>query len=162
MVGKNVESYPDIVKTAYLDGNIIGNHTYSHFYLSHLSEDEVRTELSKASEAICKIVHKYPLLFRPPYGACSYSSTAQIGSLGFVTIGWCAMTNDYDVDHTISTKIAEDILRYVRPGGIIGLHDGGGNREKTVQALRIIISELKAQGYEFLTIPELLSIDPYR
>jgi chitin deacetylase len=72
------------------------------------------------------------------------------------------MTNDYEVSKTTPEKIADDIVGHVRRGSIIGLHDGGGNREKTVKALLLIVSELKDRGYEFLTIPELLNIGGYR
>lgn len=162
VIGKNAQRYPDIITAAYKNGNIIGNHSYSHFYLTNLTDDEIKFELSRTSQLVHTIIKEYPILFRPPYGACSYRSARITQQLDFVTIVWNDMTNDYDVKQTTHEKIAADIIKNAKPGSIIGLHDGGGNREKTVAALPIIINALKIAGYEFLTLPELLDIQAYR
>jgi peptidoglycan/xylan/chitin deacetylase (PgdA/CDA1 family) len=162
VVGKNAERYPDIIKAAYVDGHVIANHSYSHFFLTKLSDDDIEIELTKTSKIVNGMIGKYPMLFRPPYGACSDKTTKIATELGFTTVLWNDMTNDYEVSKTTPEKIADDIVGHVRRGSIIGLHDGGGNREKTVKALLLIVSELKDRGYEFLTIPELLNIGGYR
>lgn len=161
VVGENAERYPDIIQTMHVDGNVVANHTYSHAFLTNLSDDGVETELHRASSVVYRIINEYPMLFRPPYGACSIKSSKTVCGLGFQTVVWSNMTNDYDPT-TTTTKIAHDIIRRAQPGGIIGMHDGGGNREKTVAALQLIIDALKNEGYEFLTIPELLGIEAYR
>jgi peptidoglycan/xylan/chitin deacetylase (PgdA/CDA1 family) len=156
VIGKNAQHYPNVIKEIDREGHVLGNHTYSHFYLPTLSDDEIEAELINTNKIIYKIVGKYPIFFRPPYGACSDKSTKIVRRSGLITIAWSDMTNDYDVTQTSSEKIADDIIKRARPGAIIGLHDGGGNREKTVVALAIIIRTLRAAGYEFLTIPQLL------
>jgi len=160
-IGKNAEEYPGIVRAAYRGGNVIGNHSYSHYHLNRLAGEEIEAQLAKTSETIRRIIGVYPLLFRPPYGACSAGSVRVAKNLHLKTIMWNAMVDDYHVDRTTSEKIAYTILKLVHPGAIIGLHDGGGNREKTVEALQIIINVLRSQGYEFLTIPELLDVQAY-
>lgn len=162
VVGKNAQRYPDIIRAVDTDGHVIANHSYSHFFLTKLSDNDVEVELTKTSGIVNGIIGKYPMLFRPPYGACSDRTTKITAGLGITTVLWNDMTNDYEVNRTTSEKIADDIISHVRRGGIVGLHDGGGNREKTVKALLLIISELKDRGYKFLTIPELLNIDGYR
>lgn len=159
--GQNMEFYPDIVKQAYLDGNIIANHTYSHPFLTRLLDEKIDIELIKTNKIIYDIIGEWAVLFRPPYGAYSARTAKVISDLGFISIGWNDMTNDYDVHNTTTKKIARNIIRYACPGAIIGMHDGGGNREKTVGALVIVISKLKDMGYEFVTIPELLDTEAY-
>lgn len=161
-VGKNAEFYPGVVKLAYRNGNIIGNHTYSHYYLTSLSDEAIEQELIRTSQIIYNIISVQPVFFRPPYGACSARSSKVLQRMGFISIGWSDMVNDYDVTQMTPEKIVEGILKYARPGVIIGMHDGGGNRENTVKALPVIISALKAKGYEFLTMSELLGIAAYR
>jgi peptidoglycan-N-acetylglucosamine deacetylase len=161
VIGENAQNHPDIIKEMSADGNIIGNHSYSHPRLNTLSDDEIETELTKTSNLIYKTIKKSPVLFRPPYGSQSRRSIRTVNNFGFTTITWSYMSKDYELDKTTSEKIAREIINNTAPGSIIGLHDGGGNREKTVAALPIIIHNLKKKGYEFLTVSELLSIDAY-
>lgn len=162
VIGKNAENYPDVVKNIYLNGNDIGNHTYSHFYLTKLSNKDIEKEITSCNKIIQNIIYEDPLFFRPPYGACSARTSGIIEQLNITPIGWSDMTDDYNVNNTTHEKIADELIKYVRPGAIIGMHDGGGNREKTVLALPIIIQTLKAKGYKFLTVSELVGIDTYR
>lgn len=161
VVGKNAKRYPNIIKKIYMSGHVIANHTYSHNDLTMLSDDEIETEITMASRVVYKIIDEYPMLFRPPYGACSTKTAKVVCGLGFRTIAWSDVANDYDIKITYE-KIANNIIDNVQPGAIIVLHDGGGKREKTVKALSIIINALRDKGYEFLTIPELLGIEAYR
>jgi peptidoglycan-N-acetylglucosamine deacetylase len=161
VMGRHVELYPEMVKTTYKNGNVIGNHTYSHPYLTNLSDDRIESELVGTSKLIDHIIGKYPILFRPPYGAHPLKSTDIVNKLGFITITWNDTTNDYDEAQTTPAKIVNAVIKLAKPGAIILLHDGGGKREKTVKALPIIIETLKNEGYEFRTIPEMLKIDGY-
>ena len=159
-VGKNIHGQEDMVRSAYADGHIIGNHSYSHRYLAKMSKKKVERELKKTGELIKWTIGKYPLLFRPPYGGCSNTSASVAEGMHLKTILWSAMVDDYNPD-TTSEKIAAEIINLVKPGTIIGLHDGGGNRAKTVAALSMIIDRLKKKGYEFVNVPELLGIPAY-
>ena len=161
VVGKNVEAYPEVVKATYAGGHVIGNHTYSHYYLSDLSGDKIEEELTKANQIINKVIGVSPFLFRPPYASCSAKSVRVTKRLDLKTIVWAAAAAEYYPDRTSSEKIAAEIVKLVKPGAIILLHDGGGNREKSVEALPIIITALRSQGYEFVTVPELLNIKAY-
>ena len=161
-VGKNVRDYPEIVAMIYKDGHIIGNHTYAHSRLNDLSENEIKNQIIKCNSEIKKIIGVSPVLFRPPYGSCSINSINIVRDLHLETIMWNAMVDDYRIHGNNSEKIARGILNLVKPGSIIGMHDGGGKRDNTVGALKIIISTLKDQGYKFVTIPELLNIPAYQ
>lgn len=158
-IGRNVDENPEIANEVHDEGHIIGNHTYSHPYLGSLSEENIKKELLKANRSISRIIGFCPVLLRPPYGDCSLESVRIARELGFKTIMWSV---DYPMTRIFSPeKIADRILRQVRPGAIILLHDGGGKRENVVEALPMIIENLKEQGYGFVTVPELLNIDQY-
>jgi len=150
-IGKNIADQQALVSKTYLQGHVIGNHSYSHSYLAGLPIDKIVDELKDTSSLVRSIVRRYPVLFRPPYGSCSPRSRDIVEGLGFKTIMWSAITDDYN-PNTTAEKIAREIINSVTPGAIIALHDGGGRRGKTVEALPIIIAALQAQGFEFLTI----------
>ncbi len=161
MAGENVLEYPELVILVHLRGHIIANHTQFHKKLSLLSKEEIEQEIMRCGDAIFSILGEYPLLFRPPYGACSKTSAEVADTLGLQTITWNATANDFHAVLTTPQKIAQEVLALTKPGAIILLHDAGGNRHKTVEALKIIIKTLKKDGYKFLTVAELLGIDPY-
>lgn len=158
VIGEEAARYPALIKEEYADGNVIGNHSYTHPNILNFSADEIENELSKTNQKIFKIIKVYPTLFRPPYGICSNELKEVLDKMQLKEILWSDMVDDYDFTKTSPEKIAAGILQKVKPGAIIGLHDGGGNREKTVGALKIIITELQAQGYQFVTVPELSAL----
>jgi peptidoglycan/xylan/chitin deacetylase (PgdA/CDA1 family) len=162
MVGQNVLKYPDLVITAHSHGHIIANHTFSHKKLNTLDKLAAEQEILDGNYAIFEVLGEYPLLLRPPYGICSRLYHQIVEELGLHTIMWSSTSDDFNVNLTSPTKIAYEILELVHPGAIILLHDGGGkSRQKTVEALSLIIKELQKRDYKFVTIPELLKLEPY-
>lgn len=162
VMGGCVKNRPEVLKKVYAAGYEIGNHTYSHPHLSSESDSAIANELTKANEIIYQAINVYPVLFRPPYGDCSAKCTEVAAKMGYKKITWDYMPNDWDSGKTTSAIIADKIIRNARSGAIITVHDGGGNREKTVQALPTIITTLKKEGYRFVTVSELINIEPYR
>lgn len=162
IIGENALDNPGLVKKIYEDGHIVANHTYSHARLTDISGQEIEDQMTKNTKIIKDIIGVEPNLFRPPYGACSVGQQRVARNLGLKQIIWSAITDDYNVDKTSPEKIASEIFGMVGPGGIIVLHDGGGNREKTVAALPILIDRLKRDGYLFVSLQEMLDIQPYK
>lgn len=162
LIGKNALLYPKLVQELFAEQNVLGNHTYSHAHFSKLSIPGAAEELQKDSAIIYELTGVVPALFRPPYGICSDDSRDVTKKLDYKTILWNDITDDYDINKTTAEEIASDILKLVHPGGIIALHDGGGDRSKSVAALEIIVSTLEKEGYKFLTVPELLNVNPYQ
>ncbi len=166
VIGENVSRYPEILKRISENGHIIGNHSFSHTRFTTLSEKIIEEELKKTNEIIYKLTGVSPTLFRPPYGVCSNSAVKIIKQLGYKIIVWSSAADDYS-PLTTPEKIKDDLLKRVKPGGIILLHDSAPpqevyqNRFQTVKALPEVIKMLKKEGYNFLTIPELLDINPY-
>ncbi len=154
VVGQEVINHPKIMEQIIGKGHQVASHTVHHVNLFTSSEQQIRQELMENQ----KIIEKYSIpkkYFRPPYGSCSDVSYQVAQELGLRAILWSAMTNDFNTKQTVQ-EIADKILKLVTPGGIIGMHDGGGNREKNAQALDIIIKKLLESGYRIITLDELL------
>jgi len=163
MVGENATQHPGIVKELWDDGNEIGNHTFTHPHISLISSLRLEFELNATERILESITGHRTLLFRPPFGEMPDISgitvlhTPQILQLqqdGYITVGMNIDPKDYESPST--DEILDRIDQQLKNNHIILLHDGGGNRENTVKALPSIITHLREEGYEFLTVSELI------
>ena len=165
VVGENVRYFPETVKKIVDSGHIVGNHSFSHqMDLSIEDKVTVEKEIDWSENAIYEATGKKPHLFRPPHGFKSPWLLNQLKNDNLITIEWNDMTSDWK--QPPASKIAEIIINKARPGGIIVLHDGDGtkhnsNRSENVIALSKIITELRNQGYRFVTVPELFNVPAY-
>lgn len=154
-VGYLVTDYPDIVRQEYKQGNIVGNHSWSHPQLTRLSASEVLSQLTFASHAIQAAIGVRPAFFRPPYGAFNRIVLHEANQLGVTTVLWDDEAKDWKLPGV--SIIVNRILWLAHNGAIILLHDGGGNRSETVAALPIIITTLRTWGYKFVTIQQMVN-----
>jgi peptidoglycan-N-acetylglucosamine deacetylase len=136
------------------DGDMIGDHSWSHADLAKLSASGQRSQIAMAGAAIKKATGFQPCLFRAPYGSVNSSLLNVAGSLGFSTIQWDVDPRDWSLPGT-STNISR-VLAGVRDGSIVLQHFAGGPRYQTLAALPTEITTLKARGYKFVTITEML------
>ncbi len=153
-VGYLVRAYPNLVRQEYDQGNVVGDHSWSHPQLTLLSASAILSQLTSTSNAIQAAIGVRPTFFRPPYGAMNNIVLAQAKSLGLTTVLW----NDAAADWALPgvSRIIYGILRLASYGGIILVHDGGGNRAQTVAALPAIITTLENRGFKFVTIQQLV------
>jgi polysaccharide deacetylase family sporulation protein PdaB len=163
MVGKNVEFFPLAAKAVAEGGHVIGNHSYDHPIMVLERSRRVHDEIARAGDAILKATGQEPYLFRNPYGAHDGMTLIQAEKLGYICIQWSVSSKDWERPGV--QKIINNVIKHVHNGGIILMHDGdktlhGGDRSQTVQALSEIIRRLKEEGYEFVTVPQLLKIKP--
>lgn len=176
VIGAHAEAAPALVKRMVDEGHEVGSHSYFHPHMGRISEQRARLELNATQRAIESITGRSTVLFRPPYNADSEPDTPEelapvvlAASMGYVTVGEKVDPNDWrmeDVlpDGSVETRTAEDLVREMRKeiragvGNIVLLHDGGGDRSATVQALREIVPELRSQGYEFVTVSTLMGL----
>lgn len=135
-------------------GHVIGNHTWDHPQLTTSSKAKVRRQLADTSAAIRRATGVEPDIFRPPYGARSTKVDAIARSLGMRDVIWDVDTRDWS--RPGADAIVRSAVRSARDGSIILLHDGGGDRSQTKQALRRIITGLEQRGFELVTVPELV------
>lgn len=154
VVGSNAEYFPEIVKKEAENGHELANHSQTHAKLSVLTEAEVKAEIEKADAAIKKAAGITPRLFRPPEGAYSKDIVSIASSYGKETVLWTVDTLDWA--KSSCEKIVENVKANVTSGSIILFHDCTRDGTHTEDALEILLPYLKAQGYEFVTVSELI------
>jgi peptidoglycan-N-acetylglucosamine deacetylase len=161
VVGRAVQAHPDVVREEVAAGDALGNHTWDHAHLVLERPAHIEREISQAEEAIQKATGIRTYLFRPPFGARDYAVLNVAKRMGFTVIMW-SVPLPRDWQNPPPAVIRDRVLRYVKDGSIIVLHDGNrgrsGNREASVQATKLIVQALRAQGYRFVTVPELLRL----
>jgi peptidoglycan/xylan/chitin deacetylase (PgdA/CDA1 family) len=153
-VGEWVHLYPGLVEQIFRADNAIGDHTWSHPDLTKLAAYAVRWQLSSASSAIQSAIGSPPTLFRPPYGATDAAVVNMASQLDLQQILWTIDTRDWARPGV--NAIVDAVLSHATNGSIILMHDGGGDRSETVQALPLILSVLQQRGFTFVTVPQLL------
>ena len=152
MVGQELSRRPQIGRDVVAAGMVVGNHSWDHPSRPRNAVSQVKHTDSE----IFKQLRIYTHLFRPPYGIQTNGMAAQAKSEKHAVLLWSVDSEDWR--RPSASTIARTVMREVYPGGIILMHDGGGNRTHTVAALKLIIPQLKQKGYKFVTIPELLEI----
>ena len=148
VLGKNVSGNEEILKRMKSDGHAIGNHSWSHPVLSKLSLDEAKKQITDTEDALTKVLGSSSKLMRPPYGAITDDIR---NSLDLSFIMWDVDSLDWKSKNEAS--ILTEIQREVKNGSIILMHD---IHAESVNALPKVIDYLKGQGYDFVTIPDLL------
>lgn len=162
LLGKNAEHSPNIVRQIYEEGHELGNHSYSHEPLIFKTLAYIREEIEKTDQIIRRSGYQGTIHFRAPYGR-------KLIGLPWVLFKSKRLHLLFDVipDDWASPGVAtivSRILTQTKPGSIILCHDGNGDnlgqdRSQTVLALPMVIRELRAAGYQFATISELLKFD---
>lgn len=148
VVGNRVKKYEDVLKEAYLMGNQIGSHTYSHKNLLYLNEEEITKEIEKTNEAIYNVIGTKPTIIRVPYGNIN-KKIRSISNMNHIL--WNVDTLDWKYKN--SNRVYKEIIKHAEDGNIILLHD---IFKTSVNGVLKAIDELKKQGYEFVTIDEMV------
>jgi peptidoglycan/xylan/chitin deacetylase (PgdA/CDA1 family) len=163
LIGKYAEQRPDIVHKIAAAGHAIGNHTYSHPNLLFSSSAEVRKELDACADALEKIGQPIGAngirLFRPPWGARRPATLRIARELGYTPVMWTVTC--YDWKKTTADRVERHALSQIVGGDIILMHDGGHqqmgtDRKHTVEATDRLLRKYKAEGFEFVTVPEMM------
>ncbi len=163
MIGVNAVNNIPIVKRIYREGFEIGNHTFTHPNIATISDRRALLELNSTRLLIESITGHSTVLFRAPYNADSEPETMQelepvafAKENNYLTVGESIDPEDWEKDVTADT-IFSRVLQQENNGNIILLHDAGGNREATIEALPRIIKHFKERGYTFTTIADLVN-----
>ena len=159
LIGRYVQRRPDIVRDLMKAGHTVGNHTFTHPLLIFKTAGEIRSQLESCNHAVTDAVGEHPNLFRPPFGGRRPAVLRMARRLGLEPIMW--NVTGYDWNATTAEQIERNVTRQVRGGNVILLHDGGhrefgADRSYTVTATDRLISRYKSEGYEFVTIPEMM------
>ncbi len=139
-------------------GDVIGDHTEGHPPMSMLSESEQRAQLLEQAAAIHEYNAPFPRLFRPPYGLWNDTTLRLLRHYKMLMVLWTVDTSDYRLPGV--RAIVHAAVSGARPGAIILMHDAGGNRQETIEALPKIIKDLRRRGYKLVSVPRLLLDNP--
>ncbi len=153
VIGNRVDQYPNIARRIVREGHEIGNHTYTHANLSKLGDAGVRSELVRGRDAILRATGLYPTLFRPPYAALKTHQRYNIkAEFGYPIVFW--NVDPLDWKRPGPSVVADRLVKGTRNGSILLVHD---LHASSVDAIPETITRLKAQGYEFVTVSQLIN-----
>jgi cellulose synthase/poly-beta-1,6-N-acetylglucosamine synthase-like glycosyltransferase/peptidoglycan/xylan/chitin deacetylase (PgdA/CDA1 family) len=163
LIGSEAARYPSLVRTLVRDGDELGNHTFTHVFLSGVPAWEGRLQIQLTEAVISGITGHYTRLLRPPYSATPDAITPHddralatlVGSRYFVVL---ANYDSADWQRPGVGRIVANAMPRANTGGIVMLHDGGGNRSQTVAAVREIVAKLKARGFQLVTVSRLAGL----
>jgi peptidoglycan-N-acetylglucosamine deacetylase len=153
LIGRQVHARAATARAELADGNVVGNHSWSHPNLSG-GGPRAASQIAETQRAIAQATGFVPCLFRPPDGAVSSSLVSVARAQGVATINWDVDPRDWSLPG--SSSIYSTIVHTTRNGSIVLMHDGGGPRSQTVAALPHVIHTLRRRGFSFVTVPELL------
>ncbi|MEI9977453.1 MAG: polysaccharide deacetylase family protein [Edaphobacter sp.] len=172
MIGEIAEDNIGVMRRVYREGHEIGNHTWTHPDISEIPNRQVDLELNLTERLFASELGVQPLYFRPPYSIDQEPDTndqaapvERIQGLGYVIVGNKIDTNDWD-EHPRKTpqEITDSVFQQIKDmetkpwnrGSIILLHDGGGDRQATIDCLPVLINALRSRGYEIVPVSELV------
>jgi peptidoglycan/xylan/chitin deacetylase (PgdA/CDA1 family) len=170
VVGRAVVADPAVVRRIVREGHAIGNHTWDHRHLLVETPATMRSELTRTDNAIFAAAGVRTRLLRPPFGARDFAVLGEARQLGYTVVMWSVpLPNDWEQPG--GATIAERVLDKVGDGSIIVLHDGNRgivcrathaspalcDRSQDVAATRLIVERLRARGFRFVTVPQLMA-----
>lgn len=147
VIGKNAETYPQLVEREAKEGHLVGNHTYSHVEISKLSITVAREEIEKTNQILESLTQKKIEYVRPPFGIWE----EELEDLEMMSVLWTVDPLDWATKN--ADKIVNKVVTKTKENDIILLHDC---YKSSVQAALCIIDSLKEQGFEFVTVEELM------
>ncbi len=158
VIGREASAYPKFIAAEARGGFAVADHTESHPFMAALSPAAQDAQIADAGSAIRHAGAPYPQLWRPPYGSFDTATLQTLHRLRMLMVLWSVDTSDYarpGVSRIIYTAVSG-----ARPGAIILMHDGGGDRAQTVAALPRIIIRLRQRHFKLVTVTQLVADDP--
>ncbi|MCY9694451.1 polysaccharide deacetylase family protein [Paenibacillus alginolyticus] len=159
VLGSLANAHPDMIRRIVNEGHVIGNHSYSHANLPKLTVDKFQSQIMSTESVLQGLIGYAPKLIRPPYGAINEEQVRWIADHHYLIVNW--NVDSLDWKSLNSDQVLNNIMQQTKPGSIILQHSGGADSQDlsgTVQAIGPLISKLKAAGYTFVTVPELLHV----
>jgi peptidoglycan-N-acetylglucosamine deacetylase len=153
MQGRKIERRPHVVQKIHARGHEVGNHSYSHPRMVYKSPSFIRSEIEKTDALLKDLGIEYETHFRTPYGQQLIAVPFVLTRLGKKNIRWSIDPRDQKA--TGVDQLVSQLMKEVKPGSIILLHDNG---VETINAVEMIVKGLKNRGYNFLTISQMMSL----
>jgi cellulose synthase/poly-beta-1,6-N-acetylglucosamine synthase-like glycosyltransferase/peptidoglycan/xylan/chitin deacetylase (PgdA/CDA1 family)/spore germination protein YaaH len=172
MIGEVAQNNISVMQRVFREGHEIGNHTFTHPDISEISPRQIDLQLNLTERLFASKLGVQPLYFRPPYSIDQEPDTNdqaapvdRVQGLGYLIVGNKIDTNDWDehprktpqeITDSVFAQIADMEKRPWARGSIILLHDGGGDRSATIAALPVLITALRARGFEIVPVSRLV------
>jgi peptidoglycan/xylan/chitin deacetylase (PgdA/CDA1 family) len=157
VVGEHVAGQDSVLQRMLRDGDAIGDHSFTHADLAG-GGAAAQVEIDETKRAIERATGYVPCLFRAPFGDVSPALLSDARVQGLITVQWDVDPRDWSLPGP--NRIAATVLTQARDGSIVLMHDGGGPREQTVEALPGIVDSLRGRGFRLVTVPQLLGLAP--
>jgi peptidoglycan/xylan/chitin deacetylase (PgdA/CDA1 family) len=158
-LGLSAHDYPNASWSQLPKGDfVIGDHTQGHLNLTRRTPQQQAADIDDGATRLRWETHTRPQLFRPPYGLFDHTTLKLLASRKLLMVLWSVDSEDYLKPG--GQAIVNNVVNGAKPGGIVLMHDGGGDRSQTVAALPAIIHQLRANHYTLVSIPELLADPP--
>ncbi len=148
VIGKQAEAQPQVMERLVKEGHLIGNHTYNHVDIQHMTASAAKEEILKANEIIAKYTGEEPCFLRPPFGSGSSRLEKEIE---MIPVLWTIDTMDWSCQN--ESRICSTVYREIKENSIILMHD---EYPTTVRAALSIIDKLQKDGYEFVTVDKIV------
>ena len=149
-LGREAERHPDLVRRVVAEGHVVANHTWDHPNLRTLDDAGFAAQIDRTSQVLESLSGQRQVCVRPPYGKSDSTVTQRLAARGMTSVVWTADSRDFEKPG--ADAIVASALEGLQPGGVILLHDGGGKREQTIEALPRIIEGIHAAGYRLAPI----------
>jgi peptidoglycan/xylan/chitin deacetylase (PgdA/CDA1 family) len=153
VIGENARQNPSLLRRMITEGHEIGNHGYTHDY----SQRKLTDEIKQTDQSVYTATGTHTYFYRPPGGFVTKSQINMIKNQGYVVTLWSVDSRDWRKPGV--NRIVSNVVQKVFPGAIVLLHDGGGFKSQTVLALEPLIDKLNADGYRFVTLSELQTLN---
>ena len=162
LIGQYVKQRPDIARELTRAGHVVGNHTFSHPNLIFASPRQTKMQLLDCKQALSDAVGVHSRLFRPPFGGRRPDTLRIVRALGLQPVMW--NVTGWDWRGKPAEYIERRIRHQVRGWDVILLHDGshaafGADRSQSVIATDRLISRYRSEGYEFVTVPQMMEVE---
>lgn len=148
VIGRQAQENPELMQRIVDEGHLIGNHTYSHVDIRNMTETAAKEEIKKANKVIAQFTGEEPSFMRPPFGSGSNKLEKE---LEMIQVLWTIDTMDWSCKN--EAKICSTVYKEVEENSIILMHD---EYPATVRAALSIIDQLHKEGYEFVTVDEII------
>ncbi len=157
LIGENVSLYPELAKRILEEGHEVGNHTFSHQSIGSYTEGQLQEEMEHCERVIYEISEYRPTLFRPPQGRINSKVVSLADDFDYKVILWNIDTRDWA--HESPTAIKHNVIKNIRSGSIILMHDFISHNSPTPTALEAFLPILLGKGYSFTVVSDLLGTE---
>ncbi|MCL4494791.1 MAG: polysaccharide deacetylase family protein [Firmicutes bacterium] len=154
VVGREAQRFPYLVLDIAKQGSVVANHGWSHLNLRNEGATALWADADKTAQYITSLGISVVPFYRPPYGLVSHDLLKTFSEHGYRVVLWSIDTKDWTRPGV--TSIIQHVRAQIKPGAIILMHDGGGNRSQTLVALNTILEQLTQMGYKIVTLPTLV------